>query len=132
MITYQQLKDKYNGKFVEVAGSSNALNQCVDLVNAKIREVDGQPIVEHCNAQDFPAKVNGNYEKINNSPKIFPIQGDIVVFSSPDGIGHISICDSADVNKVISFDQNWPLKSPCHLVIHKYTGTYKITCWLRL
>jgi prefoldin subunit 5 len=132
MITYQEFLNKYNGKPCEVAGSANAKNQCVDLANAYIREVLGLPIVEWTNAVDFPKKcLPPNYEYILNSATGFPIQGDIIIWSSPDGIGHIGICDNATASKFTSFDQNWPVGSLCKLVNHTYTGTYKVVGWLR-
>jgi len=132
MITYKEFFDKYNGKHVEVAGSVNAQNQCVDLANAYIREVLGLPIIEWTNAQDFPKKcLPPNYEYILNTPTGVPIQGDIMIWKSPDNIGHIGICDSATATKFVSFDQNWPVGSVCKLVNHTYTGTYTVTGWLR-
>jgi len=133
LLTYQEFFNKYNGKPVEVAGSANAINQCVDLANAYIREVLGLPIVEWTNAIDFPKKcLPPNYEYILNTPTGTPIQGDIMIWKSPDGIGHIAVFDkSIDLNKFISFDQNWPVGSVCKLVTHTYTGTYTVVGWLR-
>jgi hypothetical protein len=115
-----------------MGGSLNAKNQCVDLANAYISEVLGLPIVLGTNAVDFPKKcLSPNYEYILNTTTAVPIQGDIIIWSSPDGIGHIGICDSATSLKFVSFDQNWPVGSVCKLVNHTYTGTYKVIGWLR-
>lgn len=137
MISYVEFFKQWNGKHCEVAGSAAAVNQCVDLANAYIRDVWGLPIVTGTNAVDFPKKcLPPKYEYIlndNNNPDQIPMRGDVLIFKSPDGVGHISICDTAVVgeNKVISFDQNWPVGSVCKLVTHTYTGTYTIVGWLR-
>jgi hypothetical protein len=130
MITFQEFLDKWNGKPCEMGGSANAMNQCVDLANAWIAEC-GEPIVLWTNAQDFPSKISKNFKYILNTPTGIPKQGDIIVWSSPDKIGHIAICSSATATKFVSFDQNWPVGSLCKLVNHVYTGTYKVIGWLR-
>ncbi len=131
-MTYTQFVEKWKNQPCEVAGSANAQYQCVDLANAYIRDVLGLPIVEWTNAQDFPKKcLPPQYEYIKNSATAVPLQGDIVVWGSPDKVGHIGICDNATVDRFTSFDQNFPLGSKCHLVSHTYTGTYKVLGWLR-
>lgn len=136
-MNYIEFRDKNNGNFVEITGSANAKNQCVDLANAYIRDVLKLPIVEWTNAQDFPKKcLPPNYEWIKNDPnnaKQIPSQGDVMIFESTDGVGHISIFDNGKVgeNSFVSFDQNWPLKSAPKLISHTYTGKYKVVGWLR-
>ena len=130
MITFTEFLDKWNGKYCEMGGSANAMNQCVDLANAWIAEY-GEPIVLWTNAQDFPNKISNNFKWIANTPTGIPQQGDIIVWSSPDKIGHIAICSSATSTKFVSFDQNWPVGSVCKLVNHIYTGTYSVIGWLR-
>jgi len=130
MITFTEFLDKWNGKPCEMGGSSNAKNQCVDLANAWIAEY-GEPIVLWTNAQDFPKKISPNFKWIANTPTGAPQQGDIIVWKSPDGFGHIGICSSATSSKFVSFDQNWPVGSVCKLVNHTYTGTYTVIGWLR-
>ena len=131
-MTYKEFFDKWNGKHCEVAGSANAINQCVDLANAYIREVLGLPIVEWTNAVDFPKKcLPPNYEYIKNTPTAIPKQGDLMIYDSPDGIGHIDIFDNGNGSKFVAFSQNWPVGSVCKLVNHTYTGTYKVIGWLR-
>ena len=131
-MTYQEFKDKWNGKYCEMGGSVNALNQCTDCANAYISEVLGLPIVLGTNAVDFPKKcLPPNYEYILNTPTAVPIQGDIMIYKSPDGIGHIDIFDNGNDSNFVAFSQNWPLKSVCKLVNHTYTGTYTVVGWLR-
>ena len=130
MITFTDFLNKWNGKQCEMGGSANAMFQCVDIVNAWIAEY-GEPIVLWTNAQDFPTKISKNFKYILNTPTGVPQQGDIIVWKSPDKIGHIAICSTATSTKFVSFDQNWPVGSVCKLVNHVYTGTYEVMGWLR-
>jgi len=117
---------KYNGKWLEVAGSVGAENQCVDLANAYIREVLGLPIIEWTNAVDFPSKAGDNYDWIPNTLTNIPKEGDIIVWKpSP---GHIAVFIEGNVDTFKSFDQNFPTGSPCHIQNHTYLN---VTGWLR-
>ena len=135
MITYNDFKAKYTGKLVDANGNvpgQGAYGQCVDIVNLYIKEVLGFPIVLGTNAIDFPKKcLPPNYTYILNDINAVPIQGDLMIYKSPDGIGHIDIFDNGNASKFVSFSQNWPLKSVCKLVNHTYTGTYSVVGWLR-
>ena len=123
----QQFISKYKGKYLEVAGSSNALNQCVDLANGYLREVLGLQIIEWTNAVDFPSRVNPNdFNYIKNTPEGVPEAGDLIIWGGT--IGHIAIFVKGDVNWFTSFDQNWPTGSVCHLVDHSYSN---VKGWLR-
>jgi len=122
MQTLQQFIDTWNGKFLEVAGSANAKNQCVDLANGYIRDVLGLPIIEWTNAQDFPNKRGDNFDYILNTPTGVPPVGSLVIFKSKDGVGHISVFVSGTASLFTSFDQNYPTGSPCKLVSHNYVN----------
>jgi len=124
-MTIQEFFNKWTGEYCEVAGSS-AKNQCVDLVNAYIRDVLGLPIIEWTNAVDFPSKVGDKYDYILNTPTNIPEKGDIVVWSGK--IGHIAIFIEGNANRFKSFDQNYPTGSPCHAQEHTYAN---ILGWLR-
>lgn len=125
-MTLSEFIAKWNGKFVEVAGTPNALNQCTDLANQYIREVLGLPIIEWTNAVDFPLKAGDKYDYILNTPEGVPQEGDLVVWQpSP---GHIAIFMEGDANRFKSFDQNFPIGSPCHVQEHTYQN---VTGWLR-
>jgi len=129
-LTFDEFVAKYNDKFLEVAGSSDALNQCVDLANGYLRDVLNLPIVEWTNAKDFPLQVNpNNFEYILDAPGIVPQKGDLVIWNSGTW-GHIAICLYVDVEIpwFTSFDENWPLGSVCHKVDHSYTN---VVGWLR-
>lgn len=119
-MTFQQFIEKYNGEYVEVAGSADAKNQCVDLVNAYIREVLTLPIIEWTNAKDFPTKVGSDYDYILNSPTGVPLEGDLVIWGGT--YGHIAIFVEGNSNSFKSFDQNYPVGSPCHIQGHGYSN----------
>lgn len=120
-MTLNEFITKYNGKKVEYHSfSSGALYQCVDLANQYITEVLGLPAIIGTNAQDFPTKRGDNYDWILNSPTGVPSAGDLVIFKSPDGVGHISIFVEGDANSFKSFDQNYPTGSPSKIVTHNY------------
>lgn len=117
---------KYNGKWVEEAGSS-ALNQCVDLANRYIREVLGLPIIEWTNAVDFPSKAGPAYDYILNTPTNIPQEGDLVIWGG-NQYGHIGIFIEGNVDSFRSFDQNYPTGSNCHIQNHTYSN---VKGWLR-
>lgn len=125
-MTLNQFIEKYNGRYVEIAGSIDARNQCVDVVNAYIREVLGFPIIEWTNAVDFPSKANGLYDWIANTPTNVPQEGDIVVWGG--AIGHIAVFIEGNASSFRSFDQNYPLGSPCHVQGHGYSN---VLGWMR-
>lgn len=137
-MSFDEFIIKWTNKYCEIAGSANAVNQCVDLANAYIREVLELPIIEWTNAVDFPSKAGDKYDYILNSPTGVPKKGDIIIWGKPYGkyvsgsttvyAGHIAIFIDGTVNKFNSFDQNEPVGSKCHIQSHTYTG---ILGWLR-
>lgn len=127
MIPLQEFIDKYNGKFVEYHSYSPAAKfQCTDLANQYIVEVLNLQAIIGTNAQDFPSKAVG-FEVILNTPTGIPSPGDLVIFKSSDGVGHISIFVSGNASLFTSFDQNYPTGSPCKLVNHNY---WNVISWL--
>ena len=129
-MTLENFVKKYDNKFLEVAGSSNALNQCVDAANGYIKEVLGLPIIEWTNAKDFPSKAGDNYDYIKNTPTGVPEKGDLIVWGpgAGGGYGHIAVYLEGGVNSFKSFDQNWPTGTPCHIQGHYYNN---VIGWLR-
>lgn len=129
-MSLQSFIDKYNGKKVEHHSfSSNSKYQCVDLANQWIVEGLGLPAIIGTNAQDFPKKAEPHFEYIKNKLDIFPEPGDLVIFKSPDGVGHISIyVKYIHQNLFTSFDQNYPTGAPCKLVNHNYKN---VLGWMR-
>lgn len=120
-MTLNDFIKKYDGKKVEFHSfSAGALYQCVDSANAYITEVLGLPAIIGTNAQDFPTKRGQNYDWILNTPTGVPSPGDLMIFKSPDNVGHISIFVEGDANSFKSFDQNYPTGSPSKIVTHNY------------
>jgi low affinity Fe/Cu permease len=120
-MTVDEFVAKYTNKFVEYHSyGTGALYQCVDLANQYITEVLGLPAIIGTNAQDFPSKAGSNYSWIVNTPAGVPLKGDIIIFRSADNIGHISIYVEGGTSLFTSFDQNYPIGSPCKLVSHNY------------
>jgi archaellum component FlaC len=124
-MTLDEFLLKYNGEYVEVAGSANAKNQCVDLANLYLREVLGLPIIEWTNAIDFPKK--SSLEFVRNTSEGVPEPGDLIIFSIGD-YGHIAIFVEGDAKSFRSFDQNYPIGTPCHIQNHYYKT---VIGWLR-
>lgn len=122
-MTLEEFVKKYNGKQVEVAGSSNAMFQCVDAANLYIREVLQLPIIEWTNACDFPSKASGLYDYIKNTPEGVPDKGDLVIWNKNvgGGCGHIAIFIEGTASSFKSFDQNWNAKF-CQIENHRYNN----------
>lgn len=118
-MTLQQFIEKWNGQYLEVAGPT-AVNQCVDLANAYIRDVLGLPMIEWTNAKDFPAKGGNLYTYVQNTPTGVPQEGDLVIWDGE--YGHIAIFIEGDANSFRSFDQNYPTGTPCHVQNHTYAN----------
>jgi len=132
MITLEQFIAKWNGKTCEVGGSAGAINQCVDLANAYIRDVLGEPILLGTNAVDFPERIGDKYDFVVNTPTGVPNRGDIIIFKqygtrygTP---GHIAIVLSATADSIEMFEQNYPTGSLCTTHSRNYLGCRG---WLR-
>ena len=127
-MTFDDFIKKYDGKKVEAGGSPNAKYQCVDLANQYLTECLEQPAVFGANAQDFPSRIGSKYEYTLNTPSGVPEKGNLVIWKSKDNIGHIAIFVDGNSAKFNSFDQNFPVGSPCHIQSHNYTN---VLGWLK-
>ena len=127
-MTFDDFIKKYDGKKVEAGGSPNAKYQCVDLANQYLTECLEQPAVFGANAQDFPSRIGSKYEYILNTPSGVPDKGCLVIWKSKDNVGHIAIFVDGNSTKFNSFDQNFPVGSPCHIQSHSYTN---VLGWLK-
>lgn len=123
-MTFQEFLEKWNGKYCEAGGSANAQNQCVDLANQYIDEVLKLPKILGTDAKDFPLKAGQLYDYIKNTPEGLPVTGDLMIWSS----NHISIYIDGNLRTFNSFDQNWPVGTPCHVQAHTYTAS--VDGWL--
>jgi hypothetical protein len=125
-MTPQQWFESVNGKYIEVAGSANAKNQCVDCANDYIKRVLGLPYIEWTNAINFPQQAGDKYEFIWNTPEALPVEGALMIFDIGE-VGHISVFLEGNLALFRSMDQNYPIGSPCCVVQHNYS---KVIGWL--
>lgn len=129
---------KWTGQYCTSPGGYG--RQCVDLANEYLLEclLDAQ---DHANAKDWFTNFDPEkFFQITNTPTNSPLKGDLIIWSpstnpSVDPYGHIAIAtgNKTNANGFESFDQNWPLNSPCHLQYHTYTTPAGINVigWLR-
>ncbi|MEK0326789.1 MAG: CHAP domain-containing protein [Nitrosopumilus sp.] len=130
-MTLDQLIKKYDGEHVDYDYAFGP--QCMDLYRKYVEEVLVLPqsiSVEGAKEvwKTYPDDV---YDRFINTPKAVPKKGDIIIWdkSVGKGFGHIAIFVHGNVKSFISFDQNWPVDSPCHLQQHGYSN---IIGWLRV
>ena len=114
-MTLDDLIKQKDGKFVEVGGSSAALNQCVDLANLYRRDVLGLPIILGADADMFPSMCMNDMDWYPYQGQ-YPEKGDLIIWDMGN-YGHIAIATGVrNGAKFQTFSQNYPLKSPAHLV----------------
>lgn len=115
----------WTGKPCDFDGAYGA--QCEDIAQQFNREcVGGKPFrgnaVDAWNTADLAA-----YTHIANAEGNAPAPGDIVIWgesaAAGTGVyGHIAVAVHGDAHSFVSFDQNWPEGSVCHLQPHDYAG----------
>lgn len=131
-MTFFESFRKWNGKFVDVDNAYGP--QCMDWMHQYVSDVYG---LDRSNLQapsarqlwsSFPNVKGANFfEKIPNRPWNVPRQGDIIFWN--DGkFGHVAIVNEANVLRLTSIDQNYPLNTPVHVQSHTYFGCLG---WLR-
>lgn len=115
---------RYNGQFLTAPGGIGG--QCVDLSNQYLIDVlSDQPV--RANAIDWRLASIVGMRWVANTPTNAPPAGALVVWKeyAPHGIGqygHIALALVSDTNHLITFDQDWPIGSPCALTLHDYGG----------
>lgn len=108
--------------------------QCVDLVEDYVASCHGLPHIPG-NAIDLYANADhALYIKVMNTPNNYPAQGDVVIWSQTPALsigpyGHCAVAIAADVNHLVTLDQDYPLMSRVDVVAHSYVGVYG---WLRV
>jgi hypothetical protein len=124
-MTLKDFIEKYDGKHTDYDGYYGA--QCMDLMHRYIDEVViGKPSPEvlrapHAKAAYLNFTSNDTFKKIDNTPEGIPKPGDIM-FWGGGTYGHVAIFINGNANDFTSFDQNYPLNSPCHKQYHNYTN----------
>ena len=103
--------------------------QCVDLVNHYIKNVLGiNPVmignaIEFYNKRNTSSFLKNNFDWISNTPDFIPKKGDIGVFKTKSGFGHICVCTGEGTTSYFySYDQNYP--SSKHEPMTKIRHTY--------
>lgn|SRR3990167_1365224 len=129
-MTFQEFIEKFNGKYIDFDGVYGA--QCVDLIRYYIVEVLGisnNTIKPVAGAKDMFEKydtlVDKNvFERIPNTPTGVAEESDIVLWGATSGnpYGHVALFVEGDTNSFRSFDQNFPVGSPCHIQNHSYSN----------
>ena len=140
-MTHQAFINKWSGKYLEYNGDQYKF-QCMDLFWQYIKDVWGiqtAPFQGHGTAKKCFNAVNTslprfkNVIKIMNTPNNVPQKGDVVFWGFYPGVtglaGHVAIYNGGNVWNFVSFDQNYPTRSVCHLQSHSYRG---VMGWLRL
>ena len=124
-INQQELFIKYNQKYLDFDGVFQ--NQCVDIIKAYFVEVLKRSPIQG-NAIDYWRDIPG-FERISKGLFNRPNPGDLIIWDTQyNQYGHIAICNWSRFMDLGVFEQNNPIKSPCHFNIHKY---HNILGWLR-
>jgi hypothetical protein len=132
-MTFQEFLEKYNGKYIDFDGTYGP--QCMDLLHQYVVEVLGLTdprILAAPAAKDLYNNFDNifgkeYFERIPNTPDGVPQEGDIVLWGY-NPYGHVAIFVEGNVNSFRSFDQNYPVGSPCHIQNHNYNN---VLGWLR-
>lgn len=117
-MTLNEFCQYYDGKYVDFDGVYGA--QCTDIIKYWVQNI-GSPLT-HGNAIDYKENWQlGGYVWVDNTPSGVPRPGDIVVWGMKP-YGHVAIFLSGNNQAFDSFDQNFPVGSPCHYQHHTYTN----------
>lgn len=115
------------GKGIDYDGAYGV--QCVDLAKHFIKNVLGvepQSIgnaIEYYNKRKSSKYLTTNFNWISNTPDFVPQKGDLCVFTSKSGRGHISVATGEGTTSYFySYDQNYP--SDKHEPMTKIKHTY--------
>ncbi len=131
-MTFFQSFYKWNGKFVDTDGAYGP--QCMDWMHRFVEDVYGlnktnlaAPSAKQLFLTFPNVKGSAFFTKIINRPWNVPRQGDIIFWNYGE-FGHVAIVNEANVFRLTSIDQNYPLNTPVHIQEHNYRGCMG---WLR-
>lgn len=126
-ISMNKWVEKNLGKGIDYDGAYGV--QCVDLAKHFIKNVLGvepQSIgnaIEYYNKRKSSKYLTTNFNWISNTPDFVPRKGDLCVFTSKSGNGHISVATGEGTTSYFySYDQNYP--SAKHEPMTKIKHTY--------
>lgn len=129
MISFDEWVSKNLGKGIDFDGAYGV--QCVDLAKHFIKNVLGitpQSIgnaIEYYNKRNTSKYLTDNFTWIDNTKEFVPQIGDLAVFKSKSGNGHISVCTGDGTTSYFySYDQNYPSAKhePMTLIKHNYNS----------
>ena len=106
---------KYDDK--EVDWDAQYGNQCKDLFSAYNTEVVENPNYVWGNANELWDNAPSEYYSKEQDPQ----KGDVVIWSTSP-YGHVAIFIEKKEGGFTSFDQNYPIGSPCHYQGHTFTN----------
>lgn len=128
-MTFDKWAKENLGKAIDYDGAYGV--QCVDLAKHYIKNVLGitpQSIgnaIEYYNKRKTSAYLTENFKWIDNTPEFVPKKGDLCVFTSKSGNGHISVATGEGTTSYFySYDQNYPRAKhePMTKIKHTYTS----------
>lgn len=127
LITLKQFIALHDNKYLDFDHVYGA--QCVDEVQFYLRDVLGLPPLPGNAINEFGEDAKQLHWTHNNLLELAlqPHPGDIMVWGpsarvGTGALGHTAVVVAADAYHFTSFDQNWPVGAPCHLVHHTYDG----------
>jgi len=129
MLSPDQFFGKYDQKYIDFDGFYGF--QCMDLYRQYVQECLGFPQSPPvASAKDvWNTYLTEYFDRIDNTIEAIPIKGDIIIWGEGAGTyGHIAVCKDGIQTEFTSFDQNWPVNSPCHFQKHNYNY---VLGWLR-
>ena len=128
-MTYDKWVKQNIGKGIDYDGAYGV--QCVDLAKHYIKNVLGitpQSIgnaIEYYNKRKTSEYLTKNFKWIDNTAEFIPKKGDLCVFTSKSGHGHISVATGEGTTSYFySYDQNFPKAKhePMTLIKHSYNS----------
>ena len=128
-MTFDKWVKENLGKGIDYDGTYGV--QCVDLAKHYIKNVLGitpQSIgnaIEYYNKRKTSEYLTKNFKWIDNTPEFIPKKGDLCVFTSKSGNGHISVATGEGTTSYFySYDQNFPKAKhePMTKIKHSYTS----------
>lgn len=128
-MTFEKWVKQNIGKGIDYDGAYGV--QCVDLAKHYIKNVLGitpQSIgnaIEYYNKRKTSEYLTKNFKWIDNTAEFVPKKGDLCVFTSRSGHGHISVATGEGTTSYFySYDQNFPKAKhePMTLIKHSYNS----------
>lgn len=128
-MTFNKWVKENLGKGIDYDGTYGV--QCVDLAKHYIKNVLGvtpQSIgnaIEYYNKRKTSEYLTKNFRWIDNTAEFIPKKGDLCVFTSKSGNGHISVATGEGTTSYFySYDQNFPKAKhePMTKIKHSYTS----------